>query len=272
VRVGQGALPGGLHGWEASACTDGYLNERAGWAESGEVVAHLLRLGQEAGVRTQVGAFDSFLENGSRVSGVVTRAGELIGSDWVVVCAGAWTPGLLPHLSDRMWATAQPVVHLGTDVPDDFRGRRFPPWAWDIAGSGWYGFPAMDDGRIKIGHHGRGTRVDPDDAGVVEEGHVDRLRAFLREAVPPLADAPVVDQRICLYCDSFDGDFFIDRDPDRDGLVVAAGGSGHGFKFAPLLGGLIADVLEGRDNPWAARFRWRTAGAASTEEARYTGA
>jgi hypothetical protein len=59
-----------------------------------------------------------------------------------------------------------------------------------------------------------------------------------------------------------------DRDPDRAGLVVAAGDSGHGFKFAPVLGPLIADVVERRPNAWAPRFAWRARVADGKEAAR----
>jgi len=74
-----------------------------------------------------------------------------------------------------------------------------------------------------------------------------------------------------MYCDSFDGDLFIAADPDREGLVVASGGSGHGFKFAPALGAIVADVLEERDNRFTRRFAWRSLGQVVTEEARYKG-
>ena len=57
-----------------------------------------------------------------------------------------------------------------------------------------------------------------------------------------------------MYSDSWDGHLWIDRDPQREGLVVAAGDSGHAFKFAPVLGSIIADALEEKTNP---RFRWR---------------
>ena len=50
---------------------------------------------------------------------------------------------------------------------------------------------------------------------------------------------------------------------------MAAGGSGHGFKFAPILGEIIADVVEGKENPWSHRFRWRTSGETGTEAARH---
>jgi sarcosine oxidase / L-pipecolate oxidase len=57
-----------------------------------------------------------------------------------------------------------------------------------------------------------------------------------------------------VYCDSWDGHFWIAPDPARQGLVLATGGSGHAYKFAPLLGDLIADAVGGRVQP---RFRWR---------------
>jgi glycine/D-amino acid oxidase-like deaminating enzyme len=59
------------------------------------------------------------------------------------------------------------------------------------------------------------------------------LREFLASTFPSLADAPIVYTRVCMYCDTHDGHFWIARDPEREGLVVAAGDSGHGFKFAP---------------------------------------
>jgi len=74
-----------------------------------------------------------------------------------------------------------------------------------------------------------------------------------------------------MYCDSFDGDLFIAADPEREGLVVASGGSGHAFKFAPALGAIVADVVEGNDNRFALRFAWRSLGQVATEEARFTG-
>jgi glycine/D-amino acid oxidase-like deaminating enzyme len=124
---------------------------------------------------------------------------------------------------------------------------------------------------VKVGHHGPGLRVHPDARGEVADEHVDRARAFLREAIPALAGAPLVERRICLYCDTPDGDFLIDADPDREGLIVAGGGSGHAFKFAPVLGALVADAAEGRSSRWAGRFRWRTACGDRMEAARFQG-
>jgi glycine/D-amino acid oxidase-like deaminating enzyme len=255
--------------WRSARYSDGYFNPRAGWAESALVVEQLLDHARAAGVTVQRDGLGALVERHGRVEGIVTASGAKLLADVVLVCAGAWTPALLPWLSDRMWTTAQPVLHMQAPDPDAFRAPVFPPWAADIAGTGWYGFPATADGRVKIGHHGMGERVDPAARGEVSEAHVARTRAFLRESLPDLAEAPVALRRVCLYCDTFDGDFLIDHDPDRDGLVVAGGGSGHAFKFAPVLGPLIADVVERRANRWAPRFSWRTLGESRREEARF---
>ena len=121
---------------------------------------------------------------------------------------------------------------------------------------------------MKIGHHGAGRRIDPDAPRLVLPSEVARARKFLRERLPALADARIRGTRLCLYCDTFDGDFWIDHDPRRRGLIVAAGDSGHGFKFAPVLGPLIADIVERAPNPWAGRFRWRARERDAREAAR----
>jgi sarcosine oxidase len=257
--------------WDPTYHTDGYYNPRAGWAESGEVVRQLVGLAAQEGVDFLTAGMADFLWERSAVSGVRTTDGRQIAADRVVVAAGAWTPSLLPWLSEVIWPTGQPVLHFQVDDPTEFSGSRFSPWAADISGSGWYGFPALPDGRVKVANHGLGTRLHPDDRGVVTEAHIERTRAFLRESIPALADRPVVHSRVCMYCDSFDGDFLIGADPDREGLIVATGGSGHGFKFAPVLGDVIADAVEGVDNPCEVRFGWRDRGALKSEEARFMG-
>jgi glycine/D-amino acid oxidase-like deaminating enzyme len=253
--------------WSPARYPDGYFSPRAGWAESGKVLARLALEARAAGVRIVEGdGCECLLEADSHVSGIRAKSGTDIAADVVLVAAGAWTPTLLPHLDGVMWATGQPVVHVKVDDPREWQAPRFPVWAADISRTGWYGFPALDDGTMKIGHHGTGRRVHPDEARRVLPSEITPFVEFVRDSLPPLASAPIVATRLCLYCDTFDGDFWIDR--DRPGLVVAAGDSGHGFKFAPVLGGLIADVVEGRPNPWAPRFAARARLSDGREAAR----
>jgi len=69
------------------------------------------------------------------------------------------------------------------------------------------------------------------------------FREFLRKTFPELEDANIVYSRLCMYCDSFDGDFFIDNHPNIRNLTIASGDSGHGFKFFPVIGEIIVDVF-----------------------------
>ena len=270
-RLDASAIARRFPAWCDGPFADGYFNPRAGWVESSVVVERLIELGRAAGVAFVRDGFASLATHESHLSGVTTASGARIDADQVVVCAGAWTPTLLPWLTDRLRTVAQPVLRFRPKDPAPYQSEVFPPWAADIAGCGWYGFPASDDGSVKIGHHGRGAVVHPEARGEVEDEHVELARSFFREALPGLAEAPLIDRRICLYCDSFDGDFLIDRDSQHEGLVVAAGGSGHAFKFAPILGPIIADAVERRPAPWGERFRWRAASTPRSEEARFVG-
>ena len=257
-RLTPGEISRRFTAWPTSIYRDGYFNPRGGWAQSGDILGRLVRRAREGGVHLCIGSgFERLVEHGSRVVGVRLADGTELLADRVVIAAGAWTPTLLPHLGNVMWATGQPVVHISVEDPERWRAPHFPVWGADIARTGWYGFPALADGRLKIGHHGPGRRVHPDEPRVVDARELGAVRNFLAESLPALASAPIAATRLCLYCDTFDGDFWIDHDPDRPGLTVAAGDSGHGFKFAPVLGGLIADVLEHRPNPWTRRFAWR---------------
>jgi sarcosine oxidase / L-pipecolate oxidase len=255
--------------WSLEQYPDGYFNSRAGWVESARVVGRLAVEARSAGAHLleQTGC-DRPLEGRGGVVGVKTTDGRELRADSVLIAAGAWTPALLPNLGDVMWATGQPVVHFRVENPAAWQAPRFPVWGADISRTGWYGFPALDDGTLKMANHGVGRRVHADESRVVLPEEEARFTAFVRAHLPVLAGAPMVASRLCLYCDTFDGDFFIASDPQRPGLVIAAGDSGHGFKFAPVLGALIADVVEAKPNPWAQRFRWRTRGQDAREAAR----
>jgi glycine/D-amino acid oxidase-like deaminating enzyme len=259
--------------WSNRDYPDGYFNPRAGWAESGNVTARIAGEARAAGVRLTEGTtFDRVIESNGRVTGMRTKDGRILDADAILIASGAWTPVLLPCLASVMWTTGQPVVHFGVDDPSAWQAPGFPVWAADIAGSGWYGFPALADGTLKIGHHGAGRRVDPDAPRTILPEETEQFRQFLRRHLPRLAHAPIRSTRLCLYCDTFDGDFWIDEDPARPGLFVAAGDSGHGFKFAPVLGPLIADVIERKPNGWRERFKWRARVRDGREAARALGA
>lgn len=262
----------GLHPmWNADVIVDGYLNPAGGWVESGRVIARLAAEARAAGVQIHENVprpLPSF--EGKRCIGISSASGRVWRADTTLLAAGAWTPALLPELSEVMWATAQTVFHFKPQNPRPFTPPHFPVWGADIGLTGWYGFPANADGLVKVANHGPGRRVEASALRTLPPGEEERYRAFLRETFPSLATAPLHSTRVCLYCDTFDGAFWIDHVPDRPGLVIAAGDSGHAFKFTPVMGGIIADVVEHRPNPWTERYRWREKTASSSDGARAT--
>lgn len=195
-----------------------------------------------------------------------------VAADLVIVCAGAWVPRLVPALAGALRAVGQPVFHLRPADPAPFAAARFPVFGADIARTGYYGFPATAGGIVKIANHGAGVPVADDRERVTTPAHEAALRAFLADTFPALAAAPIVHTRLCVYCDTVDGHFWIAPDPARPRLVIATGGSGHAFKFAPALGPLIADLATGLAHPLADRFRWRPelAARARGDAARHT--
>jgi len=270
VRLEGAAVRERFSGFGTEEWVDGYLNPAAGWVASGAATAGLAGLAREEGVDLQEDTpVDSLVEASGRVRGVRLAGGAVLEADLVLVAAGSWTPSLVPWLADRLRPIGQPVFHLRPGDPSPFTAPALPVWAADITTTGWYGFPALADGIVKVGHHGPGRPIDGQRPTGPPRDLEPDLRGFLRGALPALADAPLAGGRWCPYCDSFDGDFWIGRDPEREGLAVAAGGSGHAFKFLPVIGPVVADACEGRSSPRFARFGWREAGSPRRDAMRF---
>jgi len=245
--------------WNPELFRDGVLELEAGYAESGRVVAKLIERAKSLGVELREGVRFSELDNGDdRVKGIVLDDGKRIPGDRVVMTAGAWTPLLLPFTRKFFRASGQPVFHLKPPQPELFAPERFPVFGADISTTGYYGFPLSREGLVKIANHGPGREMSPESSKrAVTPQEEQNLRKFLSSTFPALAVAPVAYSRVCMYCDTNDGHFWIAPDPERPGLTVAAGDSGHGFKFAPVLGEIIADAVEEKPNPLLQKFRWR---------------
>jgi len=252
-RLDATAITARFPAYRPGAYTDGYFHREGGWAESGAVVAQLVHDAVLAGVTVRADlAIDRIVDDGA-------LAGDHhLPADAIAVCTGAWAPKLVPELAGSLRAVGQPVFHLRPADPAPFTAARFPVFGADIARTGYYGFPVNRDGIVKIANHGNGIELAPDAPRATTAAQEADLRDFLRDTFPALADAPITGRRLCVYGDTRDAHFWIARHPGRPNLIVATGGSGHGFKFAPILGELIADAVLGRPNRFAARFRWRT--------------
>ena len=226
----------------ASAGLGGYFNPRGGYCRSGLAVECLARrvrqLGGTVGVR---------------------EPGNV---DLTIITAGVWTGELLPELAALLRPTAHPILYLRPRDPAAFEPPQWPVFTFDITRTGWYGFPVdAATGLVKLALHDAGDVVPPGvDRNAVDPRRLDQLRHFLDENVPALENATLERAAVCCYTDTPDGHFLIDRLAGRPDTIVATGGSGHAAKMAPVLGPMVADLVEGKANPWLARFALRSAG------------
>ncbi|WP_254766650.1 N-methyl-L-tryptophan oxidase [Salinilacihabitans rarus] len=173
---------------------------------------------------------------------VETDRGEYA-ADRLVVAAGAWTPTLVDDLDGLLEPERQVLAWLQPEVPERFAPERFPVWNVQVPEGRFYGFPVYGVPGFKFGrYHHREEAVDPD-AMDREPTRRDEavLRAFAERYFPDGA-GPTMRLRTCLFTNSPDERFVVDTLPDHPRVTVAAGFSGHGFKFASVIGEVLADL------------------------------
>jgi sarcosine oxidase len=169
----------------------------------------------------------------------------------LIFCGGPWSSALVGDLGVELTVTRQVLAWVWPREPEQFALGRLPVWAIDhLDGTLHYGFPMMDDvPGLKVAHHGPGAATDPDRvARDPQPGDEQTFRPILREMIP-VADGPLLSMRVCMYTNSPDGHFIIDRHPRHPRVTIACGFSGHGFKFASVVGEILADLaIEGSTN------------------------
>jgi sarcosine oxidase len=193
---------------------------------------------------------------GGKLNDIQSTRGESVSAGTFVFCCGPWLPKIFPELlGERIFPTRQEVFFLGAPSGStDFRPPRMPVWLHRTHAALPYALPDIEGRGFKIAFDRHGERFDPDTGmRVVPGSSIDRLREYLRQYIPSLEHAPVLETRVCQYENTWNGDFLIDRHPQFENVWIAGGGSGHGFKHGPALG----EYLSGRilhDAPGEPRF------------------
>jgi sarcosine oxidase len=166
----------------------------------------------------------------------------------LVLAAGAWMGSLVPALAGLAEPERQVLAWFAPLQPALFTPSRFPVFNLSVPEGRYYGFPVQDVPGFKIGlYHHLEERIDPDclarEAGIADE-------APLREATAryfPAANGPTMALRTCIFTNTPDEHFIIDTLPGYPQVVVASPCSGHGFKFASVIGEILADLVERGD-------------------------
>jgi sarcosine oxidase len=235
--------------WRLASGTRGLFQDDAGIVDPERGNAAHQRLARESGAE---------LEEHARVTAIRDHGGQLevtfraygtegeplttYSAGSVIVAADAWTNELLEPLGRPLplRVTREQITWYEPHDPAAFAPERFPIWIW-LDQPSFYGFPTYRGPGPKVGEDigGRATTAttrtfDPD------LDCLDRATAFLADRMPG-AIGPAVKTKTCLYTLTPDRDFVVDRVPEAPGVIVALGAA-HGYKFAALLGGQLADL------------------------------
>ncbi|KAK4494902.1 hypothetical protein PRZ48_014258 [Zasmidium cellare] len=260
------AFTGDFKGWT------NLWSPEAGWVPSAQALFRMATAASENGVQYVTGDRGwaqrlLYNDKGSCI-GVLTKNGEAHLADCVILCTGANTAALIDakdeivarsHCVGVMQLTPEEVEkYQSLPVVDDFeQGILFPP---------------DEDGLLKIcscrfitnyyNSHVRGASLGHSHEDFPEDGVPrqieEEMREFVRDMIPELADREWVSTRMCWDGDTKDVNFRVCRSPTNDRLYIATAGSGHGFKFMPVIGKYVVDMLEGKmSEEYTDLWRWR---------------
>jgi sarcosine oxidase len=175
----------------------------------------------------------------------------------LVITAGAWGGKMIPALANKLTVTRQAIAWMKPKKWDDFTLGNFPCWIIEHGGHDYYGFPILPVGQLggpaglKLAMHAPvGDITDPDHVNRNKKNEDEQvLIEALRRLIPDAYEATLT-MKTCLYTNSPDQNFIMDHLPgyDKD-VAIAAGFSGHGFKFVSAVGEIMADLaMKGQSN------------------------
>jgi glycine/D-amino acid oxidase-like deaminating enzyme len=180
---------------------------------------------------------------------VHTAAGKIVART-LVIAAGAWSGVVLDDLNVRLSVRRKSLFWFRNERPENTLEGGLPVFLFELPKGIFYGFPQLDPRGVKVGEHTGGEPVTEPSLVNRSQNSIEqqRLARFLAAQLPGVT-GEVTDHTVCLYTMTPDEHFILDRHPRHSNVVFAAGLSGHGFKFTPVLGQALADlVLEGQSD------------------------
>jgi sarcosine oxidase len=216
---------------------------KAGFARPEMTVAAHINLAESKGADLHFG--EPVIEWGETAGGVsVTTARGTYTAGQLVICPGAWAPALLAEFGIPITVERQVLYWFdprGGTTPFE----EHPIWIHeDATGMQAYGFPAIDGpgGGVKVAFFRKGVVCTPETIDrTVRDAEITEMRDRVARVVPAL-DGPCLHSATCMYSNTPDEHFVIARHPDSENITVACGFSGHGFKFVPIVGEILADL------------------------------
>ena len=225
----------------------GILEQDAGILLAEDCVASLQQLAVKEGAQLRFGAEcvfgnESFADTQGPIPFEIN--GETVLARQLVVAAGPWTPGLfppglIPKLDVERVATYWSIPRL---TRESFEWRNLPVMLWDHAAAPFCIFPEVDGQGVKLAFHHSGIGVDANSLDRTIQPHeIANVRSLLDKAAPIL-NGGIASSRVCMYTNTRDGHFAIGAVGGSRVMIVSAC-SGHGFKFAPVIGEIVTDLV-----------------------------
>jgi sarcosine oxidase len=172
---------------------------------------------------------------------LTTRLGEHR-AERLVITTGPWAVELLAGLGLPLEVERIVNVHFQPSRPELFTEDRCPIYIWQVPEGWYYGFPHMPGSGLKLGRHENGEVTTARTIRrSIDQAEIDQLRAMLDRYMPG-ASGEVVKTLTCMYTNTPDEHFILDQHPSYPQVVFGCGFSGHGFKFASVIGEILADL------------------------------
>jgi monomeric sarcosine oxidase len=177
--------------------------------------------------------------------GLLLTDGSTLSADRFVFACGPWLGSLFSDvIGPLVTPTRQEVYYFGLPAGDPrFSSPSLPVWL-ECSESFVYGIPADDGAGLKIADDTSGPAIDPtSDERLPTEAGIVNARRLLERRFPAMRDQPLVRSEVCQYEATPDSHFIVDRHPGDARIVIAGGGSGHGFKMGPAIGEIVTSLV-----------------------------
>ncbi|CAG7558187.1 unnamed protein product [Fusarium equiseti] len=254
----------------------GYFNRFDGYANSGSALRSIYQATKAQGVKFILGTAGAVSEivyentsSGRKAKGVKTTGGLFYPSKFVIISVGAAGSKLVPEIGKQLVAKSWSVAHLHLTDDETAALRGIPvTYARDL---GFFFEPDTKTNLLKLCPMGGGfINTDPNtgvshapsdlkQSAFLPEDDDKQLRELVKQTLPQFADRPFVKKTLCWFADTVGSDFIIDYVPDTSSSVLfLSGDSGHGFKFFPIFGEWVKNLLESdKGEQPVARWRWK---------------
>jgi monomeric sarcosine oxidase len=230
-------------GLRASQDFIGVFEPGAGYLLVEDCVQANLDAARDAGAAVRVDQEVTDVCSSGQTVTVQTSEGTILEAPCLVVAAGAWTARLLPELKTALTVRRKSLFWFANDDERYAAKNGFPVYLFELPHGIFYGFPQIEERGVKFAEHSGGRTVDDPltvDRSIDQEEK--RRLVDVKSSFLPGVSSQVTHHAVCLYTMSPDEHFIVDRHPELPNVVFAAGLSGHGFKFVPVLGRALADL------------------------------